>query len=144
MHSFLKNGLPQGIGIDHKGGLLVLCALKVLLHQLRSYADDVLTLPVLDQVEGLKRIDNVRLGDGRDPTQVGNAKGAPKVAQDFQQDPRPVRPANFITISSLPTTIIPVKSQKLYCNANRSSVLFLLLGILGPSYRIAELAIRGS
>ena len=55
----------------------------VLVDEILPLQDDVLTLPVLDQVEGLKRVDDVRLGDGRDPTQVGNAKGAPKVAQDF-------------------------------------------------------------
>ena len=46
--------------------------------------DDMLALPVLDQVEGLKGINNVRLSDGGDPTQVGNAKRPTKVPQDLQ------------------------------------------------------------
>ena len=47
-------------------------------------ANDMLALPVLDQVEGLKGVDDVRLSDGGDPTQVGNAQRPTEVPEDLQ------------------------------------------------------------
>jgi len=45
------------------GGLLVLGALQVLLHQFGRHTDDVLTLPVFHHVERLQRADDVALRD---------------------------------------------------------------------------------
>ena len=41
--------------------------------------DDMLALPVLDQIEGLEGVDDVGLGDGGNPAQVGDAQSAPEV-----------------------------------------------------------------
>ena len=58
----------------------------MLLDQLGRDADDVLALPVLDEVERLQGGDDVRLGDGGHGGEVLDAHGAAEVAEDLEED----------------------------------------------------------
>lgn len=51
----------EGLACD--GRFLVLGTLQVLFHQFGRHTDDMLTLPVLDHVEGLQGADDVTLSD---------------------------------------------------------------------------------
>ena len=68
----------------------------MLLDQLGRDADDVLALPVLDEVEGLQGGDDVRLGDRGHGGEVLDAHGAAEVAEDLEQDLR--RRQNYVLL----------------------------------------------
>ena len=50
-------------GVHQQSWFFVLCTLQMLLNQLRSHADNMLTFPIFYQVEGLQGGDDVCLGD---------------------------------------------------------------------------------
>ena len=74
---FLGGRPLECVPVHGETRLLVLCGLQVLLDQLGRDADHVLTLPILDQVQGLQRRDDVVLGYAGHHGQVFNGKGAP-------------------------------------------------------------------
>lgn len=55
-------------------------------NQFRSDTDDMLTLPILDHVEGLKCGDDVILCDGCHQRQVSDRQRPFEVTQNLQQD----------------------------------------------------------
>ena len=84
-------GTPsEALGVDGKPrGLLVR---DVLLNELRGDADHVLALPVLDEVKGLQRRDDVL---GRDAGKLGQRRYRDRATmrvEDVEQHVRPVAP----------------------------------------------------
>ena len=75
---FLGGRPLKRVPVNGETRLLVLGGLEVLLYQFRRHANYVLTLPVLDQVQGLQRRDDIVLGYAGHHGQVFNGKGAPE------------------------------------------------------------------
>ena len=67
---FLGRGPLDGIVVHHQTRLFVLRRLEMLLYQLGCNADDVLALPVLDQVQRLQGGNDITLSDARHCAQV--------------------------------------------------------------------------
>ncbi len=81
----------EALGVDHSGVSLG-GDLEVLLDDLGRDRDDVLALPVLDQIERLQRADDVLRLDGGHLAHVLDRNVAPVLPQYLQQDLRPIAP----------------------------------------------------
>ena len=60
--------------VHSENRLAILSTLHVLLHQLRSHTDHMLTLPVLDHVQGLKGTNDILLSEAGHITEHRNTQ----------------------------------------------------------------------
>jgi len=94
---FFRRVPPKRRYVYGEAGFLVLGGFEMLLDQFGGDANYVLPLPVLDQVQRLKRGYDVSLRDTRHMGEVLDRQGAAEVSEDLQEDPGPVAPVAQLT-----------------------------------------------
>merc|ERR1719220_830950 len=124
-------------GVHQQSWFFVLCTLQMLLNQLGSYADNVLTFPIFDQVEGLQGGDDVCLCNAGDGAQFPNAESPSEVPQYLEEDPAPVTSVTqfpHVTQGLLRAANHPLHLAQLVGEGNQElAVAFPLVGRQGKN-----------